>query len=71
MRHDWIFDVLTDLRKYAEKNDLAAIAAEAARMLDVVRKELSEKTRAEQGLVDDARAAQLQTQPQSGDKNSK
>lgn len=71
MRHDWIFDVLTDLRKYAEKNDLAAIAAETARMLDVARKELAEKTRAEQGLGDDTRAAQLHTAPQSGDKNTK
>lgn len=44
MRHDWIFDVLTDLRSYAEENGLNAIALEASRALDVARKEISEKT---------------------------
>jgi len=48
MRHDWIFDVLTDLRNYAEKNGLTAIATEAARALIVARKELAEVTAAEQ-----------------------
>jgi hypothetical protein len=27
MRHDWIFDVLSDLKAYAIKNDLLALAA--------------------------------------------
>lgn len=34
MRHDWIFDVLTDLRSYAARNelhDLATIVDEALR----------------------------------------
>jgi hypothetical protein len=48
MRHDWIFDVLTDLRNYAEKNGLTAIANEAERALIVARKELAEVTAAEQ-----------------------
>ncbi len=48
MRHDWIFDVLTDLRTYAEKNGLPAIAQQAEIALDVARKELTEKTKAEQ-----------------------
>lgn len=48
MRHDWIFDALTDLRNYAEKNNLTAIAAEAARIMVVARQELTEKTLAEQ-----------------------
>lgn len=50
MRHEWIFDVLTDLRNYAEKNGLPAIATEAERALNVARKELFEKTAAEQGV---------------------
>ncbi len=41
MRHDWIFDVLTDLRSYAEQNDLPAVAAAAGRALDVAHAEIS------------------------------
>lgn len=44
MRHEWIFDVLKDLRNYAEKNGLSAIAAEAERALAVARKELAEQS---------------------------
>ncbi|MDZ7904580.1 MAG: hypothetical protein U5N55_01435 [Cypionkella sp.] len=48
MRHEWIFDVLTDLRKYAEKNGLVDIKSETDRLLDVARRELTEKTKSEQ-----------------------
>lgn len=71
MRHEWIFDVLTDLRKYAEKNGLTDIAGETARMMDVVRSELAEKTRAEQMMVDEKRVASFQIEPHIGHKNTK
>lgn len=57
MRHEWILDVLTDLRSYAEKNDLPVIAAEAARVLNVARVELAQKTKAEQSSSRDADAS--------------
>ena len=41
MRHDWIFDVLTDLRCYAQANGLTALADKAAEMLLVARAEIS------------------------------
>lgn len=44
MRHDWIFDVLTDLRSYAVKNDLPAIAAAADSALDAAHTEIAEKS---------------------------
>ena len=56
MRHDWIFDVLTDLRSYAEKNDLPAIAQQAEIALDVARKELTEKTKSEQAGADQSQS---------------
>ena len=52
MRHDWIFDVLTDLRSYAEKNNLPAIAQQA----DVARQELTEKTKSEQAGEDQSQS---------------
>jgi hypothetical protein len=52
MRHEWIFDVLKDLRNYAEKNGLSAIAAEAERALAVARKELAEQTVSENAAQD-------------------
>ena len=41
MRHAWILDVLTDLRTYAEANDLPAIAVAAAQTLAVAEAELA------------------------------
>ena len=41
MRHDWIFNVLRDLRSYAEKNDLPAIAVAAEQALDVAHAEIA------------------------------
>jgi hypothetical protein len=37
MRHDWIFDVLADLRVYADENNLPALAAQVATALQVAR----------------------------------
>lgn len=39
MRHDWIFDVLADLRQYAQLNGLPATARAAGDALAVVRHE--------------------------------
>jgi hypothetical protein len=41
MNHDWIFEVLTDLHAYAEKNGLTATAASAAEALAVARDEIA------------------------------
>ena len=40
MRHDWIFDVLSDLKAYALKNNLPALAAKADEALVVARAEI-------------------------------
>tara|TARA_R110002094_G_scaffold192616_1_gene166675 strand:+ start:254 stop:454 length:201 start_codon:yes stop_codon:yes gene_type:complete len=40
MRHDWIFEVLTDLRTYAQQNDLQALAAEVESALATARVEI-------------------------------
>lgn len=45
MGHDWIFDVLRDLRTYALSNDLPALAAKAEDALRVAEVEIAEKTR--------------------------
>ncbi len=47
MRHDWIFDVLTDLRAYAEKNDLPLLAAQADAALRVARAEIAARAQDE------------------------
>ena len=41
MRHDWIFDVLTDLRLYAQKNNLPETAEGAEVLLRLVRAEMT------------------------------
>lgn len=41
MRHDWIFDVLTDLRAYAQSNGLTALAHKADEALKVARAEIA------------------------------
>jgi hypothetical protein len=41
MRHDWILDVLTDLRSYARANDLPALADKADEVLQVARMEIA------------------------------
>ena len=41
MRHDWIFDVLTDLRSYALKNGLPALAAQVEDAMELARAEIA------------------------------
>ena len=40
MRHDWIFDVLRDLKTYAMANGFVALARKADEALDVARAEV-------------------------------
>jgi len=44
MRHDWIFDVLTDLRLYAQKNNLPDTAEGAEVLLRLVRTEVAARS---------------------------
>ncbi|MGQ0563438.1 MAG: hypothetical protein ACT4OK_00005 [Gemmobacter sp.] len=44
MRHDWIFDVLTDLRSYAQKNNLPETAEGAEVLLRLVRAEVAARS---------------------------
>ena len=44
MRHDWIFDVLADLRSYAQKNNLPDTAEGAEGLLRLVRAEVSARS---------------------------
>lgn len=44
MRHDWIFDVLADLRSYAVKNGLPELAAQVDVTLRVARDEIAART---------------------------
>jgi hypothetical protein len=41
MRHDWIIEVLTDLRAYAERNSLARIAQGTDDLLALARAEIA------------------------------
>ena len=41
-RHDWVFEVLTDLASYAEANGMPLLARKAAEALDVARREVAE-----------------------------
>ena len=41
MRHDWVFEVLTDLVEYAERNGLPRLARKAAETLAVARDEIA------------------------------
>jgi hypothetical protein len=40
MAHDWIFDVLNDMRSYASKNGLPALAGQLDEALRVARAEI-------------------------------
>lgn len=53
MRHDWIFDVLTDLRSYAQKNGLPALAAQVDEALQVARVEIASQTPRDPGDGED------------------
>jgi hypothetical protein len=39
MRHDWIFDVLSDLKTYAIKNNLPALAVKVEEAMVIARAE--------------------------------
>ncbi|PZR00474.1 MAG: hypothetical protein DI533_07855 [Cereibacter sphaeroides] len=41
MGHDWIFDVLNDLRQYAQKNGLSKLAAQVEIALQVAEEEIA------------------------------
>ncbi len=41
MRHDWIFDVLSDLLAYATQNDLPRLAARVTEAISEARKEIA------------------------------
>lgn len=45
MRHDWVFDVLTDLRSYAQRNGLPRLAEQADLTLRTAREEVDAQTR--------------------------
>ncbi len=40
MRHEWVFDVLRDLKAYAQSNGLPALAAKAEEALTIARAEI-------------------------------
>jgi hypothetical protein len=41
MRHDWIFDVLSDLQAYAERNGLPELAQKIAETLTLAEREIN------------------------------
>ncbi|MBN8630548.1 MAG: hypothetical protein J0L76_06800 [Rhodobacterales bacterium] len=41
MRHDWVFDVLSDLLAYATKNGLPRLASKVSETIDEARSELA------------------------------
>ena len=47
MRHEWIFDVLSDLRLYAQSNGLPALAIKAEEALHIARAEVAASPAAE------------------------
>ncbi len=47
MRHDWIFDVLTDLRSYALQNGLRDLAEQVEIALRTARRDVAAAHRAE------------------------
>lgn len=44
MRHEWVFDVLEDLRSYALSNGLPALAAKAEEALQIAAVEIASLT---------------------------
>ncbi|MDZ4087774.1 MAG: hypothetical protein U1E69_13350 [Tabrizicola sp.] len=40
MRHDWVFDVLSDLLTYATQNGLPRLAAKVSETIDEARREI-------------------------------
>lgn len=52
MRHDWIFDVLRDLKTYAQANGFPALAAKADEALRIAGAEIVTLSSAEPGGAD-------------------
>jgi hypothetical protein len=48
-RHDWIFDMLSDLQDYALANDLAELAASVGSTLAVARRETAGRDGVDEG----------------------
>lgn len=46
MRHDWIFDVLSDLHAYAESNELPELEQSVKETLRIARQVIEQKARA-------------------------
>lgn len=44
MSHEWIFDVLADLRSYADKNGLQLVSEKTGELLAVARAEIAERS---------------------------
>jgi hypothetical protein len=42
MRHEWVFDVLSDLLTYATRNDLPRLAARVSAAIEEARSEICE-----------------------------
>jgi hypothetical protein len=55
MRHDWIFDVLSDLHSYATRNDLPGLARKVEEAMAEARREVSETEATGLALVAPAR----------------
>ena len=49
MRHDWVFDVLSDLLTYATQNGLPRLASKVSETIDVARDEITSSGDASQG----------------------
>lgn len=43
MSHEWIFDVLADLKSYADKNGLQQVSEKTGELLAVARAEITER----------------------------
>ena len=50
MRHDWIFDVLTDLRSYAVQNGLRDLAEQVDITLSTARRDVAAADRPKAGV---------------------
>lgn len=61
MRHDWIFDVLRDLRAYALTNGLPGLAVQAEEALRVARVEIAIQPLTEGGADTEDSTAALPT----------
>jgi hypothetical protein len=55
MRHDWVFDVLSDLHSYATRNDLPGLAEKVEAAMSEARREISGHASAFSTLIPMAR----------------